>query len=110
MKIGYVHDDAFEGVYFQGDDGSSLGIERAATFDDRDVAAGMDTYCLVLGTGEAVYGGVASWEVDRPGHALLVLTDEAAQALGTEFDAFDIDADPGRLDEVDPIVTHLIRE
>jgi hypothetical protein len=56
--------------------------------------AGMDTYCVVLGTGKSVYGGIDRWAVDRPGHGMLVLTAEAAEALGTNFDSFEIDAGP----------------
>ncbi len=110
MKIGHLREDGYEGVYFADEDGNTLGIERADEWDAHDVAEGMDTYCIVLGTGQSVYGGVESWEVVSPGLALLVLTEEAAQVLGTNFDAFEIEADPRELAAVDPIVRQLIRE
>lgn len=110
MNVGHIREDGYEGVYFEDEDGNTLGIERADEFDEQDVAEGMDTYCVVLGTGQSVYGGVDSWEVDRPGHGLLVLTAEAAEVLGTDFDAFEIDADPQQLAAVGPIIERLIRE
>jgi hypothetical protein len=54
-----------------------------------------------------VYGGVESWAMDTPGHAMLVISDEAAEALGVDFTAFDIDADPAELAAVDPVVRRL---
>ncbi len=110
MRVGYVREDGYEGVHFEDDDGNTLGIERADEFDEADIAAGMDTYCIVLGSGQVVYGGVESWAVDAPGHAMLVISDEAAEALGVEFTAFDIDADPAELAAVDPVVQRLIVE
>jgi hypothetical protein len=51
MRVGYVREDGYEGVHFEDDDGNTLGIERADEFDEADIAAGMDTYCIVLGLG-----------------------------------------------------------
>lgn len=110
INIRHLRADGYEGVYFEDENGNTLGIERVDEFDEQDVAMGMDTYCIVLGTGQSAYGGVDSWSLDRPGHAMLVLTQETADELGTEFDAFEIDADPTELATIDPIVHRLIAE
>ncbi|MBX3167679.1 MAG: hypothetical protein KF760_09715 [Candidatus Eremiobacteraeota bacterium] len=110
MNIRHLRADGYEGIYFEDEDGNTLGIERADAFDEQDVAAGMNAYCVVLGTGQSVYGGIDHWRIDRPGHALLVLTQVAADELGTEFDAFEIDADPAKLATADLIVQRLIAD
>ena len=107
MQVGHIRENGYEGVYFEDDEGNTLGIERADSFDDDDVQNGLDTYCITLGTGQTVYGGIDRWEVDEPGHAWLLITPEAAALLGTP-DAFEIEADEAELAEVDPIVQRLI--
>ena len=82
-QVGHIRENGYEGVYFEDDEGNTLGIERADSFDDDDVQNGLDTYCITLGTGQTVYGGIDRWEVDEPGHAWLLITPEAAAVLGT---------------------------
>ena len=78
MQVGHIRENGYEGVYFEDDEGNTLGIERADSFDDDDVQNGLDTYCITLGTGQTVYGGIDRWEVDEPGHAWLLITPEAS--------------------------------
>jgi len=66
-------------------DGVCLGFQRAATFDEQDRALGMDTYCVTLGTGEAVYGGVDGWSL-AAGLLRLRLSAEAAEVLDLQRD------------------------
>lgn len=56
------------------------------TEDPQEVSAGMDTYCLVAGPGQAThYGGVRECELDS-GRLRLALTEEAAGSLGLPVD------------------------
>ena len=107
FRVGYVidHELAYEAVVF--DDGSSgdgLSIQRALVTDEQDVALGMDTYCVCLSSGPAVYGGVEAWSA-HDGEIRLRLSEEAASELGI----------PGELafsaprEELAPVVHHLAR-
>ena len=49
MQVGHIRENGYEGVYFEDDEGNTLGIERADSFDDDDVQNGLDTYCITLG-------------------------------------------------------------
>jgi hypothetical protein len=61
--------------------GRVLILMRAKSFDQKDVALGMDTYCLTDETGRTVYGGVVRHELSRD-TLRLVLEPEAARKLG----------------------------
>ena len=37
MQVGHIRENGYEGVYFEDDEGNTLGIERADSFDDDDV-------------------------------------------------------------------------
>ena len=55
-------------------------IQRALSFDDQDVALGMNTHCLTNEVQATVYGGVREYCIlDR--RLALELSDEAARAL-----------------------------
>jgi hypothetical protein len=84
MRAGFTKDlDLnYEAVVFLDEQtGDAFEIQRSLEFDDQDRAMGMDTYCLVLGSGPTHYGGVAHWTLDDSALEL-VLTTDAAAALG----------------------------
>ncbi|HOB04611.1 MAG TPA: hypothetical protein PKM36_05000 [Propionibacteriaceae bacterium] len=62
---------------------------------------------VVLGTGQIATNAVER-ELTEPGLALLVLTLEATDELGLATDGFEIDADPGELSAIDPMVRRLV--
>ncbi len=61
--------------------GARLEIQRASSFDDQDRRLGMDTYCLVIGSGATHYGGVVHWLVDESDVLRIALDASAAEAL-----------------------------
>ena len=63
---------------------------------------------MVLGTGQIATNAVERWELTEPGVALLVLTLDATDELGLATDGFEIDADPGELSAIDPMVRRLV--
>ena len=68
------------------DSWSLLFMEPHDPEDPREIQAGMDTYCLVTGPGQATcYGGVRECELGS-GRLHLKLTAEAAGALGLPAD------------------------
>ena len=107
FRAGYVIDDqlGYEAVVFEDDlSGDGLSVQRTLEPDEQDVALGMDTYCVCLSSGSAVYGGVEAWSV-LDGVITLSLSDDAASELGV----------PGNLsimaseDELKSVVHHLAR-
>ncbi len=83
-RIGYTRDadlDYEALVILDEPSGDTLEIQRSLAFDEQDVAAGEDTYCLVRGAAATYYGGVESWQVGA-GAVTLRLSGEAASVLG----------------------------
>lgn len=67
--------------------GARLEFQKALSFDEADIGAGMDTYCLVLGSGATHYGGIKDWVIQN--HRLTVQLDAAAAeelGLSQSFD------------------------
>jgi Immunity protein 10 len=70
-----AEDDSWSLVFMECDDDDAE--------DEQEIALGMDTYCLVVDPGQATfYGGVLECELTA-GQLRLLLTEEAAKALGT---------------------------
>ncbi len=64
-------------------DTAGLILQSARVFDERDIAHGMNTYCLSTSNGATVYGGVE--RVTMRGHQLgIVLSSIAADALNID--------------------------
>ena len=79
FRAGYVIDDqlGYEAVVFEDDlSGDGLSVQRTLEPDEQDVALGMDTYCVCLSSGSAVYGGVEAWSV-LDGVITVSLSDDA---------------------------------
>lgn len=81
----------------------TLEVQRSLLFDEWDMAAGMNTYCLVRSTGATHYGGVESWAV-RDGMLTLNLSEEAATVLQLPADV----AIPVRSVDEAPLREHLV--
>lgn len=109
IHAGYVRDQELndEAVVLRDEDGVSLAIQRSLEPDEQGRAAGMDTYCLVVDDGATHYGGVVEWSRDAPDLVVLVLSAEAADALGLPRE-LDLELDPTELDHIDPVVQRLL--
>lgn len=82
-RIGYTRDPDlnFEAlVILDESSGDTLEIQVGLSFDEQDVAAAMDTYCLVRAAGATHYGGVESWIVGD-GILTFYLSEQAATTL-----------------------------
>jgi hypothetical protein len=81
--------------------GERLEFQRALSFDESDVKIGMDTYCLVVSSGAAHYGGVLGWSVKE--RCLDLALDEAAvEELGLQ-QSVQIDLNVGAAGEAELI-------
>jgi hypothetical protein len=106
-RIGYTQDPDlnFEAlVILDETSGDTLEIQRSLSFDEQDVAAGMDTYCLVRDAGATHYGGVESWGV---GDGILTLNFREQAATMLELPA-EVNISVAASDEA-PLREHLAR-
>lgn len=75
-----------------GFDGRRLEIQRAIHYDDQDRRLGLDSPCVVTGSGATAFGAIAGWRLE--GHTLhLILTPAGSDTLNVDG-GYELELDP----------------
>lgn len=109
VKAGYVRDEDlnFEAVVLLDEESrDSIEVQRSLEFDDRDVAQGMDTYCILRTGAASHYGGVKAFSHDARS-VTFEFTGEAAEVLELPT-LVTIEVDPDQLRSVLPVLERLL--